>query len=717
MPRSDESHLDVELHIGEATDAGYPVSLRASSAAEASSTVPSPLDDASVRELLPHISIAATGPGPATEEHRGATPEEGVSRDIVRKAPQKKPPDFRKELGKRLFEHLLPADGSVRSLFDEQRRTPEGADQPLRIRLTVEAPELASLPWEYLYDETRGDYLSVSQNTRIVRNVPLDFPADALTVPPPMRILGFTASPSDLPKLDIPHEKEQMEKALAEHIESGMIKLVWVEGETWRDLCVALENGEWHVLHFIGHGGFDDEDQEGVVALCDDDGKSDLLPATKLGRLLADENSLKLVLLNSCEGSRSSTSELFSSTATILSRIGAEAVVSMQDEISDRAAISFSRDFYSCLRDGRSVDYAVTQARKYLSMDRRVEREFGTPVLHMRSDDGLLFEFDVEAALALEPVEMPVSFGPKTGPQLDAESRRNLMALLDEVRETWIDGILNKSVYRSNVMDLGMELLSGATESYAQGAGDGPISPEHKTIDVFDDVGSSLLILGEPGSGKTTALLDLTRQLIERVEKAPGRPVPVVFTLSSWAARRAPLHDWFVEELSDKYRVGKRVAKTWLRDRLILPLLDGLDEVKREHRAQCVEVINVFKEQIGVEGMVVCCRLKEYMELEEKPSLSGAIRLRHLSREQVLEYVETGGPRLAALQNILETDPGMLYDARSPLMLSLMIRTYQDLPVEEVEAESLETTALRRKQLMDLFIARMFRKAEAGAAS
>ncbi len=46
--------------------------------------------------------------------------------------------------------------------------------------------------------------------------------------------------------------------------------------------------------------------------------------------------------------------------------------------------------------------------------------------------------------------------------------------------------------------------------------------------------GRTLLILGEPGSGKTITLLRLAQQLIERTEENISKPIPVVFNLSSW---------------------------------------------------------------------------------------------------------------------------------------------------------------------------------------
>ena len=63
------------------------------------------------------------------------------------------------------------------------------------------------------------------------------------------------------------------------------------------------------------------------------------------------------------------------------------AVVAMQYEITDGAAIEFSRDFYEALADSLPVDAAVTEARAAVSMDSMLE--WGTPVLYMRSPDGL----------------------------------------------------------------------------------------------------------------------------------------------------------------------------------------------------------------------------------------------------------------------------------------------------------------------------------------
>jgi hypothetical protein len=64
--------------------------------------------------------------------------------------------------------------------------------------------------------------------------------------------------------------------------------------------------------------------------------------------------------------------------------------VAMQFEISDEAAITFAGEFYSALAEGVPVDAAVAEARKAIYATNDVE--WATPVLYMRSPNGVLFK-------------------------------------------------------------------------------------------------------------------------------------------------------------------------------------------------------------------------------------------------------------------------------------------------------------------------------------
>ena len=212
-----------------------------------------------------------------------------------------------------------------------------------------------------------------------------------LTVTGPLRILGMVASPTGLTPLDVERERSRINEATAALQADGRVEVHWLDPATPRELQAALRRDKWHIFHFAGHGGFDPTIDEGVVALVDEDGAAVRVPATQLGRLLGDHNPLRLAVLNACEGARGSTHDLFSSTAATLVRRGTPAVVAMQYEITDDAAKEFGRSFYEAVADGSPVDIAVAEARKSLSIQMSSTLEWGTPVLFMRTDDGVLF--------------------------------------------------------------------------------------------------------------------------------------------------------------------------------------------------------------------------------------------------------------------------------------------------------------------------------------
>jgi len=334
------------------------------------------------------------------------------------------------EFGRDLFEALLC--GEARSRYDVSYREARQQGKGLRLKLRIQPPELARLPWEYLYDPRQAEYLCLSRDNPIVRYLELPQPIQPLAVTPPLRILGMIASPRDLPPLDIRHEKQRTETAIQDLQTNGLVNLAWLEGQTWRDLQRAMRGGPWHIFHFIGHGGFDRTADEGVIALADESGLMHPFRATELGRLLSDHHSLRLVLLNACEGARGSERDVFSSTAAILVRRGIPAVLAMQDEITDRAAIEFARAFYEALSDGLPVDAAVTEARKAISLAVTNSVEWGTPVLYTRSAQGVIFQLP-EAQRSRQPV-------PSRLAGLDKDTKQRLERLYtDGLGAFWVE--------------------------------------------------------------------------------------------------------------------------------------------------------------------------------------------------------------------------------------------------------------------------------------
>lgn len=332
------------------------------------------------------------------------------------------------EFGQALFDSLLV--GEVRTRYERSLREARRQHKGLRLKLHIQPSELSALPWEFLYDSER-DYLGLSSMTPLVRYLDVPQSVDRLAVTLPLRILGMVASPHGLPQLDVRREKRLVEEAVKELRAKGLMELIWLEGQTWRDLQRSMRREEWHIFHFVGHGGFDTETEEGAIALADETGRKDLLRASALARLLDDHYPLRLAFLNSCEGARGSESDAFSSTAATLVRRGVPAVVAMQYEVTDKAAIEFSRDFYEAVADGLPVDAAVAEARTAVSM--RSALEWGTPVLYMRSPDGRIFDIQRTVDRPSEEESNPRRFrtypgweepGPTTRPSPDEEEPR-----------------------------------------------------------------------------------------------------------------------------------------------------------------------------------------------------------------------------------------------------------------------------------------------------
>jgi WD40 repeat protein len=263
-------------------------------------------------------------------------------------------------------------------------------DDDLRIVLRVSDPVLAGLPWEAMYDDAVGGY--VCRRHQLVRHVGVPIPVGPLTVTPPLRILGIVSSPYGLDPIGTDAEKQHLADALSPLARAGLVELTWAPSATWADLQDTLLGGTWHVIHFVGHGGFDLNRDEGYIVLSTPNGRMDRIEGSRLIDLLRQARPTpRIVVLNSCLGAKTGTTDLYSGTAAALVRGGVTAVAAMQYSITDLAAIAFSRGFYGAIAHGRGVDDAVSSGRvAILGLSSRT-LEWATPVLYRRGQDTHLF--------------------------------------------------------------------------------------------------------------------------------------------------------------------------------------------------------------------------------------------------------------------------------------------------------------------------------------
>jgi CHAT domain len=279
-------------------------------------------------------------------------------------------------------------------IYDLYRDTLAGArGQGRGVRITLclsGSPELIDVPWEYLFDDP--DFLAVSVFTPVVRY--LDLPREHRPPPAelPLRLLGVVSSPAEYEQLDVERERENLERALSGLTEAGAVKLHWLERPTLGALLKALQSQTFHALHYIGHGTYDRDAERGVLLFEDGGGWARPVSGDKLGMILHDFSSLRLAVLNACEGARTGRTDPFAGVAGSLVQRDIAAVVAMQFEISDEAAIVFAGGFYEGLATGSPVDASLAAARLGMFAERSDDIEWGTPVLFMRVSDGRIFD-------------------------------------------------------------------------------------------------------------------------------------------------------------------------------------------------------------------------------------------------------------------------------------------------------------------------------------
>lgn len=293
-----------------------------------------------------------------------------------------------KEFGQSLYNAVF--NGEVRDAFASCKYDSYNSEQGISIKFRLsDTPRISELPWEFLYDGKT--FVALSNFSPVMRYLDTPTPIRPILIEPPLNILVVISNPSDVPQLNVQLEFEKLENALRPLINADLLHLKLLNKATLGELQRELRRSTYHVLHYMGHGGFDQRIDEGILLFENDHGRAHEVDGLHLGTILQDHRSLRLIVLNSCEGARASIRDPFSSLAGVLVKNNIPVVVAMQFEITDSAAIKFAEDFYSSVADGFPIESALTEARKGIfALDNDIE--WGTPVLFMRGTSGKIFE-------------------------------------------------------------------------------------------------------------------------------------------------------------------------------------------------------------------------------------------------------------------------------------------------------------------------------------
>lgn len=360
------AYLDFDVQIERAA-AGYRVEVN-SPAGQSASTFILPFSDLELENFLLRL---------------------GQSRRTMRRVDSPEV-EAAKAFGARLFDAVFADEvrACLRSSLDEASN--QGKGLRIRLRLT-DAPELADLPWEYLYNPAVNRFPALSVETPVVRYLELPERIRPLAITPPLRVLAIIASPRNQAPLNVEREWTRLHEALHELEARDLVIVERLEQASLPALQRQLRRGAYNILHFMGHGTFDERSQDGMLMMEDEDGLSYPISGQDLGMLLHDHRSLRLVILNACEGARTSRTDPFAGSAQSLVQQGIPAVIAMQFEVSDEAAVVIAHEFYGAVADGYPVDAALAEARKALFATGS-GIEWGTPVLYLRAPDGKVFD-------------------------------------------------------------------------------------------------------------------------------------------------------------------------------------------------------------------------------------------------------------------------------------------------------------------------------------
>jgi hypothetical protein len=274
--------------------------------------------------------------------------------------------------------------------------------------------------------------------------------------------------------------------------------------------------------------------------------------------------------------------------------------------------------------------------------------------------------------------------GEKQGktPQVSKRRKRSARrSMLEKLRKIYVNDMLDPAIYRGVPMPIGLEQREGlVSDPWAGGAGAkmAPLPGGTRLADLLRAGTPAVLLLGEPGSGKTIMLLELLRDLLAEAEADRDQPLPVLFRLASWRDD-TPLADWLVSQLREApYRVSGDLARAWIADDYILPLLDGLDEVPLGHRLACANAIDAFRASRGTLPLVLVSRTCDYSALKISLHMQVALVTKSLTRPQVEDHLERVDPSATGLRAELAADPVLWEFLRTPFDFDIALRACED---------------------------------------
>ena len=215
--------------------------------------------------------------------------------------------------------------------------------------------------------------------------------------------------------------------------------------------------------------------------------------------------------------------------------------------------------------------------------------------------------------------------------------------------------------------------------------------------DTFDDLFGKyeqtlkrLMIMGEPGSGKTVLLFKFANKLLNIAASNPNYPIPVILNLSSWRREEVDFKTWMIKNLP--YAAGEKgisteYAQELVNNHQILPLLDGFDEIPEKDRASCLNKLRSYIESIRnarpdtktYPEYIISSRIKEFVNFQNSSIVFATVKIQDLTPENIQTaldpLIQQNDPPAETLVEALKENEGL----RKELNTAFYVHTALDL--------------------------------------
>jgi hypothetical protein len=376
---NDDPALDLEIRIlrSDRRNGSCPVDIRGPHDSRAEGRFRSPFTEAQTQDAIVALDLGRFDSAPA------------------------------REFGESLFRALIRDD--VKTVYDANGGN---ADQT-GLRLIVDDPKVARIPWELMADPVAGTPFAIRH--RLVRGFSTTTGARPVGVQPPLRVLLAESSPTGVQRLESQLEVRDIREALEPLTANGRIAVDVLSNVSEESLLNALREGAnravppkpVHVFHWIGHGGIDPATGNAALLFEDEAGRRDTVEGARLATILSGFD-IRLVFLNACysaapTAAAAGTASSFEVTAGLAEALldsGIPGVIGMQATVRDDRARRFARDFYESLADGVTIDAAILDARRLVREGADGSAaDIGIPVCYLRAGSTRLLEVPHQGSL------------------------------------------------------------------------------------------------------------------------------------------------------------------------------------------------------------------------------------------------------------------------------------------------------------------------------